>query len=882
MAVIPDANSLGRRSIPQSGRGMVSVDLSAGAEGMIRAGRQVSQFGEVVNKQIEEQNLADNKIQSANAILEAQKLQSSYNEWMQTNPSKYSDFEQNYNKLWDESTPKILSGIKDPITRQMTYNALEEMRLKGRSATLAQANENNSQYTIANINTGFETSLNSIQTWDDVSSATLVNNALIDGNVAKGVIKPEKGFELKSQHTKALQSRWSDTISRNVGKYIETGDIQSANNYYNTNKATLPISERDKIEKILYSSNTKYNGDKNAEDLLSGRPLSSPIGYVPQVQKTLVNTAQSYGVDPNSALTVASIESNFGQNVGKRGDIGQTGKGGDLNAQAKNLVSEFRKSENFAEKALGRKPAAWESYIVYQQGAGGGPALLKSAVDNPYARAVDVLKPLYKTENLAIEAIVGNGGNESMTSGQFLDYIKNRYKTHESRVMSDFPKMDILFGQNIPTVPAGQIEAGNIDLSNRPIVINQDGSISTVRSISVNFDGMEVLIPTVSDDGRAMSDDEAVTEYKDSGRHLGKFDTKENASAYAEQVHQQQATQYVPMGDKIVSSREQVGLAVQQGDTPVQSLLKFDEVYPDAIKRAQAIPNIDERKATIEAIEKRRLLAQSAANAWKTKFKNDAQNLAIDPNFTSVDQIPPDMRSALSDDPTTMTYLQQRAAYNLENSASGGFARDIKNNGPNFYEVYSKILDGKITSAEEINAAFVNKEITLAGHDKAMAALKNQDDAIDPLKKQLFVTAKSAISDPAKMFGVPDPKGEEQYSKFLNAAIAKEQQWKKEGKDIAPLYNPESLDYLGKMIPAFKRSPTEIFDEVGKQMGTLSSSTAPAKVYNAAEIDAGLTAGTIERSEGEKAIKELYRSDKTKAMELAIKFNYIKTPPRPE
>ena len=79
----------------------------------------------------------------------------------------------------------------------------------------------------------------------------------------------------------------------------------------------------------------------------------------------------------------------------------------------------------------------------------------------------------------------------------------------------------------------GLLYPGNIDLFARPVVRNPDGSVSTVRSMSFDMDGKQVLVPTVSDDGRIMDAQEAIKAFMQTGRHLGIFDSPDAATQYA-------------------------------------------------------------------------------------------------------------------------------------------------------------------------------------------------------------------------------------------------------------------------------------------------------------------------------------------------------------
>lgn len=94
----------------------------------------------------------------------------------------------------------------------------------------------------------------------------------------------------------------------------------------------------------------------------------------------------------------------------------------------------------------------------------------------------------------------------------------------------------------LPGSNPGLLVRGNIDLFSRPLV-KVRGGYSTVRSTSFTFDNVVVLIPQVVKN-KVVPPLGALRHYRQTGRHLGIFDTVGHANAYANRLHRQQAKIY--------------------------------------------------------------------------------------------------------------------------------------------------------------------------------------------------------------------------------------------------------------------------------------------------------------------------------------------------
>lgn len=90
------------------------------------------------------------------------------------------------------------------------------------------------------------------------------------------------------------------------------------------------------------------------------------------------------------------------------------------------------------------------------------------------------------------------------------------------------------------------------------------------------------------------------------------------------------------------------------------------------------------------------------------------------------------------------------------------------------------------------------------------------------LKKNLFSMARKQID--TSIFGVSvDTQGAQNFYKFQQAALSYIDTKTRAGANVLDLYNPDSKDYVGKLIPLYTRTPQQQQEDVAKAMGMSGS-----------------------------------------------------------
>ncbi len=162
--------------------------------------------------------------------------------------------------------------------------------------------------------------------------------------------------------------------------------------------------------------------------------------YAGKIANTLVDAAKKAGIDPDTFVTFAKIESGLRPRVktgsykgllqlsdkqfrkyGGKGDIYDPGANAAAGAnKVKDLVRTFQKANG------GRAPNATELYMMHQQGVAGQ----RAHYGNPDGKAWQNIRKYYRSESMAKRAIWGNvprdvrrkfGSVDNMTSRDFIN-----------------------------------------------------------------------------------------------------------------------------------------------------------------------------------------------------------------------------------------------------------------------------------------------------------------------------------------------------------------------------------------------------------------------------------------------------------------------------
>jgi len=266
--------------------------------------------------------------------------------------------------------------------------------------------------------------------------------------------------------------------------------------------------------------------------------------------------------------------------------------------------------------------------------------------------------------------------------------------------------------------PKGLVEMGNIDIANRPIHKNKDGSISTVRSMGIGIeDGKVMVIPTVSHDGKIMSPEEAIKLSKETGEHLGIFESQKDADDYAQALHEQQAEMYLTSGDSRVvsdfldpSDREVlIGLAEKErvpfvADKETDRIESMTQSQASQLELAQKIEDDEVRDAVISTLTHK--------HAVQDKIDNEKQFNTLEKYYSRIFVNKENVSLSSIDkdpvlDPSQKLAVKSWMKKAVGGDGTGGGGEETKKQQRlnQWYSAYQKVLSGDWQEIDLMRAA---------------------------------------------------------------------------------------------------------------------------------------------------------------------------------
>lgn len=252
--------------------------------------------------------------------------------------------------------------------------------------------------------------------------------------------------------------------------------------------------------------------------------------------------------------------------------------------------------------------------------------------------------------------------------------------------------------------------------------------------------------------------------------------------------------------------------------------------------------NQDRLRSYIETVrrgnqleEERKLRAEEKANA---KIEESWQQSAL-PKLVDGSLTPKEVLASPAKASTKIHWLNM-----IEQSNKGGGKSDPGMENEMLRRVLLPADDPQHISDITELAPYINKGLSLESINKLNPWLDKSpagEAAKDNRKKVMdYANARLVKKD---AFGMSDPKGEAALALFMAELQQMEAQYRKEGKDLAPLYDPTSKEYFALRADRYKRSQKEIMRDTVLEM-------KKASIKNDVNFKPG-KAAAVPRKEGE-------------------------------
>lgn len=210
--------------------------------------------------------------------------------------------------------------------------------------------------------------------------------------------------------------------------------------------------------------------------------------------------------------------------------------------------------------------------------------------------------------------------------------------------------------------------------------------------------------------------------------------------------------------------------------------------------------------------------------------------------------------------------------------------------GPGYYKAYQAInptpgTDATITDARQLWELMSRGDLTPAGVNELTGVLKGlerPDSATDAkLESTFYEGIKQTFTAVNPQSGIKDPKGAEQFTTWFAHASQAIKAGLKAGKTMAQLVDAKSPDYVGKTVPAVRRTDKEVMDDYLQSALPGGAVPAPAPKPDRAgalTVPADVKAKKITQEEGKRRLLAAHSAGLISTEELrslAISGGYV-------